>query len=89
MRLKISTEFEPLVDIEVNDGKVQYHFVTDEMQTAVERWIDRGVVEWVQDGPERWDFHPRVTAVAHPQFLFRLKQYLERQFHFTYELIEG
>lgn len=40
MRLKISTEFEPLVDIEVNDGKVQYHFVTDEMQTAVERWIE-------------------------------------------------
>jgi hypothetical protein len=88
MRLKVSSDLEPLLDLEMIDGRLQYHFVAVDLQPAVDRWISRGISEWIQDGPERWDFHPRVTYVDHPQFLFRLKLYLEKQFHFTYELIE-
>jgi hypothetical protein len=88
MRLKVSTEDESLLDLEMVDGKLQYHFVKEDLQPAVERWVTRGITEWIQDGPERHDFYPRVTYVDHPQFLFRLKLYLEKQFHFTYELID-
>jgi len=88
MRLRVSTEFEPLIDLEMVDGKLTYHYVKDELQTAVDRWVSRGISEWIQDGPERHDFYPRTTYVDHPQFLFRVKLYLEKQFNFIYELTE-
>lgn len=89
MRLKVSSRLGPIFDLEMVDSKLIYHFVKATVQKEVTDWVAHGVIEWVQDGPERYDCYPRVTAIDHPQFFSRLKQHLERQFTFTFELTEN
>lgn len=73
MRLKVSVTDELLFDLELIDGRLQYHYVKDTLQTAIFRWVQYGVDDWVQDGPERWDCHPETIYIDHPQFLSKLK----------------
>jgi len=66
------------------DGKVSVHEVKSDIQPAVDRWLTRGINEYI--GP-RHDPMPRHTDADHPEFLPRLKDYLERQFPlFDYDL---
>lgn len=90
MRLKVSCDSNLLFDVEIRDGKVQYWFVAANQQSAVLRWIDRGLFEWVpcSHDDDMYDSYPRETQIDHPDFLIRVKDYLERQFHFTYQLTE-
>lgn len=96
MRLKVSTEFEPLLDLESQQGYITVHFVKEDLQSAVQRWLDHGLHEWVSltddglayDKYDHQDMHPRSTLANQPEFIPRLKNYLQRQFSFTYELIE-
>ena len=86
MRLRISSS-ELLIDLESHDsGLLQYHFVKDSLQPAVLRWTARGVDEEVVDGPEWYDTHLEIIQSDDPKFLLKLKNYLERQFDFIYEL---
>lgn len=57
------------------DGIVSAEAAPD-MVPAIERWVARGVVEWVGDDV-RW------TQASSPDFLLRLKSYLESQFFFS------
>lgn len=50
---------------------------TESMRPAVDRWLRHGVQELVEDGGS---VVPRVTPPESPEFLPRLKAYLERQF---------
>ena len=87
MRLKVSTEFEPLIDLEYHLGFVKINFAKEELRPAVQRWLDHGLNEWVMEGTyPNLDHYPRSTTSEHPDFLPRLRDYLARQFHFYYEL---
>lgn len=87
MRLRVSTD-ELLFDLELVDGRLQYHYVKDTLQTAIFRWVQYGMEDRVQDSPEWHDFHYETIHIDHPQFLSKLKWYLEKQFPFIYELSE-
>lgn len=68
-------------------------FAEGDMVTAAERWKERGIIEWIDINTGTWptieaqrtgayDTRQRVTPSTHPEFLPRLKIYLEKQFSF-------
>lgn len=62
-----------LITLAYRDGKTVAVDVSPRMRPAVERWLDRGLIEWV--GP-RGDELQRVTMPSDPEFLPRLRDYL-------------
>jgi len=58
-------------------GVASVILATENMRPAVDRWLQHGVQELVE---EDGSVVPRVTTQESPEFLPRLKAYLERQF---------
>jgi hypothetical protein len=65
------------------DGRTRVVEAGDDVRPAIQRWLDNGLDEWVG---EREDATPRSTPSSAPEFLERVKAYLERQFLFQADL---
>ena len=61
------------------DDQTEMVFASPLMTVDVERWLEDGLSEWVEEGN---DVFSRTTLSNDPNFLPRLKHYLERQFDF-------
>jgi len=66
------------------DDQTEMVFASPLMTVDVERWLEDGLSEWVKEG----DVFPRTTLSNDPNFLLRLKHYLERQFDFDITITE-
>jgi hypothetical protein len=82
-----------LIDFEYKDGKTIANYISPNLINDATRWLERGLHEWIDDetdhlGKGIFGKRPRSTLSTEPEFLFRLKQYLQRQFGFTYYLGE-
>lgn len=76
--LRIFNDFEHLVTLTWNRGVLLAHDLHPDFASAVERWRRQGVTDWVLD-EERLPT-PRITTVADPMFLLRLRDRIRRQF---------
>lgn len=87
MRLLITGNNEVLIDLTYQDGQTHNNFVAKGLSDTVNRWLQDGLHEWVHiDGSPS----PRTTECTDPEFLSRLKAYLEKQFpSFTCSLMNN
>src|SRR5574338_361227 len=96
MRLKVSSHLGLLLDLEVKDGRITYHFIEHVMQSSVLRWVERGIVIWEPASGElaydKYDAWNTVQVRVTPKdshYIQSLYTYLAKQFNqFTYELID-
>lgn len=82
-----------LIDFEYKDGKTVANYISPNLINDATRWLEHGLHEWIDDqsdplGMGRFGHRPRSTFSTDPEFLPRLKQYLQRSFGFTYYLGE-
>jgi hypothetical protein len=80
-----------LIDFEYKDGQTVANYISINLINDATKWLDHGLHEWIElDENDKSQGHrPRSTLSTHPEFLSRLKHYLQRQFSsFTYFLGE-
>ena len=66
-----------LITLESYEGIIEKHFVINELQESVNKWILYGLNEWVKvDGK----IQSRTTQSSDPEFLACLADYILRQF---------
>jgi len=92
MNLKIfNSKGKLLVHLRQHLGVTTIIEATDDLRPAAQRWLDNGLSEWVDGPPISGGVYqgsmPRHTPVSSPEFLFRIRDYLQRQFNsFRYEI---
>lgn len=69
-----------LIDFEYIDGKLIVNYIKPEIYNDTNRWIKHGLLELMRDD-DGW-LTQRVTPSDHPEFLLRLKDYLNKSFNF-------
>lgn len=82
-----------LFDFEYKNGQTVANYICPTLINDTTRWLKNGLHEWIEDetdplGHGRFGHRPRSTLSTDPEFLPRLKHYLQRQFRFTYFLGE-
>ena len=83
MTLTVRSSIDTLFILIWENGVITVAHLDEGVRGDTSKWLEHGLDEWVGRGI---DAQPRHTPTSHHEFLPRLKEYLERQFHFTYIL---
>lgn len=89
MKLYISLKDQTLIHLErVVDGQVKAVALAPSVQKEVQKWLDRGFLEWVQDEEAEDPTYkvPRVTPISDPEFLPRIAAHV-RITHPTFSVV--
>ena len=79
-----------LIDLEYYDGKTHVNYIKDSLINDTNKWLSYGLHEWIDVeipgfGPSK---EPRTTLSTDPEFLPRLKSYLQKTYSFQFILGE-
>lgn len=76
------------VCLEYKNGATSIIYTSHRLKNDVEKWVDHGLHEWYREN-EIDGAYPRSTESSSPDFLPRLKDYLDKQFGYHFQLKIG